>query len=115
MNCTRCGTALPPGSGFCGACGTPVQQQQPAYAPPPQAPQLFGSLRPYPIVMHRGMTRLTGQLYVAPARLYFLCESNKGGLAVALGKGVGGLIGGAIAAAGAPTPGQSTGVADEGS
>ncbi len=59
------------------------------------------------------MTRLTGQIYVAPARLYFICESNKGGMAVALGKGLGGIVGGMIAAAGAPTPGQAAGVVDE--
>ena len=148
MNCTNCGAALPPGTGFCGGCGRPAAPQQgypppqqgypppqqgypppqqgypppqqgypppqQGYAQPPQqGGQLFGSLRPYPIVMHRGMTRLTGQLYVAPARLYFICESNKGGLAVALGKGIGGLVGGVIAAAGAPTPGQAGGAVDE--
>ena len=94
----------------------PGYPHQPGFPPPQQqpGPQLFGSLTPYPIVMHLGLTRLTGQLAVAPARLYFLCESNKGGLAVALGKGIGGLVGGVIAGAGAPTPGQVGAVADEG-
>ena len=131
MNCTGCGAALPPGSGFCGACGRPVQHQPPqayppqpyppqgyppqqGYAPPaPQPPPLFGSLRPYPVVFHLGMTRLTGQLCVAPARLYFICESNKGGLAVALGKGLGGIVGAAIEASGTTTPGQMAGALDE--
>ena len=44
------------------------------------------------------MTRLTGQFFLAPTRVFFLCESQKGGLAIALGKGLGGLVGGAIAA-----------------
>ncbi|MGE0868567.1 MAG: hypothetical protein AB7P03_08395 [Kofleriaceae bacterium] len=70
-------------------------------------------LRPYPIVMQQRLTRLTGQMFLAPTRLFFVCESTKGGLAIAIGKGVGGLIGGAIAAFGAPTPGQAAPVIDE--
>ena len=70
-------------------------------------------MKPYPISMHRGMTRRTGQIYVAPSRLYFICESNKGGMAVAMGQAVGGLVGGLIAAAAAPTPGQGGSVVDE--
>ena len=63
--------------------------------------------------MQRRITRLTGQLFIAPTRLYFLCESNKGGLGVAIGQGLGGLIGGAIMAMSAPTPGQAAPVIDE--
>jgi hypothetical protein len=70
-------------------------------------------LRPHPIIMQQRLTRLTGQMFVAPQRLFFLCESQKGGLGVALGKGLGGLIGGVIAAAIAPTPGQAAPVIDE--
>ncbi len=150
MTCSSCGTALVPGSGFCGACGRPVAQQQPpmqhGHAPPPQhgyappmqhgyappqqhgypPPQQHGyppqpqahagpsaSLSPYPIIMQQRLTRLTGQMIVAPRRLYFICESQKGGMAIAIGKGLGGLIGGAIAAFAAPTPGQSAPVIDE--
>ena len=69
-------------------------------------------MKPYPIIFHRGMTRLTGQIYVAPARLYFICESDKGGMAVALGKAVGGLVGGLIQG-GAPIPGQGGSAVDE--
>src|SRR5690606_34086578 len=61
-----------------------------------------------------GMTRLTGHIHVAPARLYFICQSDKGGMGVALGKAVGGLIGGVIEGASAPTPGQGGQVTDEG-
>jgi len=104
--------------------GYPPPQQQPhGYAPPqpgypqPQQQQQghAGSMRPFPIIMQQRFTRLTGQMFLAPARLYFICESNKGGLAVALGKGVGGLIGGAIASFGAPTPGQAAPAFDEAS
>jgi hypothetical protein len=63
--------------------------------------------------MQRRITRLTGQLFLAPTRLYFVCESNKGGLGVAIGQGLGGLIGGAIMAMSAPTPGQAAPVIDE--
>ena len=61
---------------------------------------------PFPILMHRGLTRLTGQMYIAPARLIFICTSNKGGLAVALGKGIGGIVGGLVMAAGMKGPGE---------
>jgi hypothetical protein len=63
--------------------------------------------------MQRGMTRLTGQMFVAPTRLYFICESQKGGMAIAIGKAVGGLIGGVIGSIGVPVPGQATPVIDE--
>jgi len=90
----------------------PWQQQPPQgqwQQPPPQAqwqppPQQAAgpSMRPYPLVMHQRLTRLTGHMVVAPTRLFFICSSNKGGLAVALGKGiasgVGGLVGGAVGA-----------------
>jgi hypothetical protein len=85
--------------------GAPPQQQFGGYAPPP--------LRPFPIIMQQRLTRLTGQLFLAPQRLFFLCESQKGGLGVALGKGLGGLVGGVIAAMAAPTPGQAAPVIDE--
>lgn len=75
------------------------------YAPPP--------IRPFPIVMQQRLTRLTGQIFIAPARLFFLCESKKGGLGVALGRGLGGIVGGVIAAMAAPTPGQAAPVIDE--
>ena len=70
-------------------------------------------MRPFPLIMQQRMTRLTGQMFVAPTRLFFICESQKGGLAIAIGKGVGGMLGGAIAAFGTPTPGQSAPVLDE--
>jgi hypothetical protein len=91
----------PPGGP--GAPGFP-QQGDPAFAQPPQG---YPTLRPFPLIMQQRMTRLTGQLFLAPTRLFFICESQKGGLAIALGKGVGGLIGGVIAGLAAPTPGQA--------
>ena len=134
MNCPQCGSALPPNTNFCGACGFRMEPQGQWQQPPPQPPQGQwqqpppqgqwqqpqsppqqaqwqppqqqaagpGSMRPYPLVMHQRLTRLTGHMVVAPMRLFFICSSNKGGLAVALGKGiasgVGGLVGGAVGA-----------------
>jgi hypothetical protein len=148
---------LQPGSGFCGACGQPVAQQQQQWQPPPQQQwqqpppqwqqppqqqqwqqppqqqqwqqpppqwqqppqqppqwqQPGPSLKPFALIMQQRMTRLTGHMFVAPTRLYFICESQKGGLAMAIGQGVGGLIGGAIAGMFTPTPGQAAPVIDE--
>ena len=164
MNCPQCGSALPPSTNFCGACGFRMQappqgqwqqqpqqpppqgqwqqqpqqpppqgqwqpppqqqppqgqwQQQPQQQQPPQGqwqqqpppqgqwqqqpPQQAagpGSMRPYPLIMHRGMTRLTGHMVVAPMRLFFICSSTKGGLATALGKGIASGVGGLVGAA----------------
>jgi hypothetical protein len=123
MTCPQCNTALPAGVTFCGACGfrmpppqqqgyPPPQQQgypppqQQGYPPPQQQgyppPQPQSSMRPYPLVLHQRLTRLTGHIVVAPARLFFVCSSNKGGLTAAIGKGigagVGGIIGGVVGA-----------------
>ena len=61
-----------------------------------------GPLQPWALLMHRGMTRLTGHMFIAPARLIFICGSNKGGFAAALGRGiaqgVGGIVGGVAGA-----------------
>ncbi|MGE3459238.1 MAG: hypothetical protein AB7O24_29265 [Kofleriaceae bacterium] len=83
---------------------TPPLGQQHVQAPP---------LHPFPIIMQQRLTRLTGQMFLAPTRLYFICESTKGGLTVAIGKSVGGLIGGVIAGIGVPVPGQSAPMTDE--
>lgn len=56
-------------------------------------------MTPYPVVLQYKMTRLHGHLYLAPGRLYFLCERTGGAWAQAVGTGVGGAIGGAIVAA----------------
>ncbi|HEY5949794.1 MAG TPA: hypothetical protein VIV40_30070 [Kofleriaceae bacterium] len=88
---------------------------QHGYPPPQQYAQPGPSLQPYPIVMQQRLTRLTGQMFVAPTRLYFICESQKGGMAIAMGKAVGGLIGGVIASIGVPVPGQAAPVIDEAS
>lgn len=63
--------------------------------------------------MQRRITRLTGNLFVGPARLYFICESNKGGMGVMIGQGLGGLVGAAVMSLAAPTPGQAAPVFDE--
>ncbi|MBA2540298.1 MAG: hypothetical protein H0V17_11725 [Deltaproteobacteria bacterium] len=98
-----------PPEGFAGAPpGYPQPGQftpQGHYAPPP--------IRPFGIVLQQRLTRMTGQMFLAPARLFFLCESQKGGLGVALGRGLGGIVGGVIAAMAAPTPGMAAAVIDE--
>jgi len=130
MTCGQCGAALQDGSGFCGACGRqqPAQQQQWQQPPqqqwqqppqqqwqqqqgwpPPQGPTLI----PFPLIMQRRITRLTGHMFLAPTRLYFLCESTKGGLGAAIGQGLGGLVGGAIMALAAPKPGEAAPMIDE--
>jgi hypothetical protein len=119
----------PPQQGYPqGAPPMPYPQQgypqqgypQGGYPPPPQQGQFTPQghyapppIRPFPIVMQQRLTRLTGQLFIAPARLFFLCESQKGGLGVALGRGLGGIVGGVIAAMAAPTPGMAAPVIDE--
>ncbi len=79
---------------------------QGGYPPPPGMGYGGPLIEPFPLVMNRGMTRLTGQMFVAPQRLIFICVSNKGGLAVAIGKGLGGIVGGLVAAAVVNGPGQ---------
>jgi len=96
----------------------PAAYPQPGYPPPqgqftPQGHYAPPPIRPFGIVMQQRFTRLTGQMFIAPARLFFLCESQKGGLGVALGRGLGGIVGGVIAAMAAPTPGQAAAVIDE--
>ena len=91
----------------------PAAAPQPYPSAPAQPYPGGASLKPYPLIMQQRITRLTGHMFVAPARLYFICESQKGGLAVAIGQGVGGLLGGALAALAAPTPGQAAPVIDE--
>jgi hypothetical protein len=104
---------LAPGSSFCGACGQPQQQQAPMPAQPPMPHDPQPGLRPYPIVMQQRFTRLTGQMFLAPTRIFFVCESTKGGIGVAIGHGLGGIVGGVIAAMAAPVPGQAAPVIDE--
>ncbi len=108
---------------YAGPPGYPQHQQQgypqAGYPPPQQAPftpqghYAPPPIRPFPIIMQQRFTRLTGQIFIAPARLFFLCESQKGGLGVALGRGLGGIVGGVIAAMAAPTPGMAAPVIDE--
>ena len=95
------------------------QQQPPPqgqYQQPPPQQAAGPSMRPYPLIMHQRLTRLTGHMVVAPTRLFFICSSTKGGLAVAIGKGiasgVGGLVGGAVGAVVAGAGAQAYGTVD---
>ncbi|MDQ3297490.1 MAG: zinc ribbon domain-containing protein [Myxococcota bacterium] len=91
----------------------PPMQQGPHGHLPPYASQGSAPLRPFPIILQRGMTRLTGQMFVSQTRLFFICESQKGGLAMAIGRGLGGIVGAAISVFGTPVPGQAAPVFDE--
>ena len=42
-NCAECGSALLPGTVFCGSCGSPVAAAAPPPAAPPSAPSAAGS------------------------------------------------------------------------
>lgn len=66
-----------------------------------------GSMTPYPLSMQLGMKRFHGHLFLAPGRLYFVCSKQGGAWAAALGQGLGGLVGGAIAAAASKSPGEA--------
>jgi uncharacterized RDD family membrane protein YckC len=53
MFCTKCGTAVPDGAGFCTTCGTPMQGNQPTpppvyqpAPPPPPPPQVYQAPTP---------------------------------------------------------------------
>lgn len=70
-------------------------------------------LTPYPLSMQLGMKRYHGHLFLAPERLYFVCSKQGGAWAAAIGQGIGGLAGAAIAAAAAPKPGEAPTVMDE--
>jgi hypothetical protein len=59
------------------------------------------------------MKRLHGHVFLAPGRLYFVCTKQGGAWAAAIGQSVGGLIGGAIVAAGSARPGEAPEVVDE--
>jgi hypothetical protein len=71
------------------------------------------SLQPYPLTMQTGMTRLHGHLFIAPEKLYFVCSKKGGAWAAAIGQGLGGLVGAAIAAAGSGGPGETPDVTPE--
>ena len=70
-------------------------------------------MTPYPLTMQLGMKRFHGHLFIAPSRLYFVCSKQGGAWAAAIGQGVGGLIGGAIAGLAQPTAGAAPTVIDE--
>ena len=70
-------------------------------------------MTPHPLSMQLGMKRFHGHLFLAPERLYFVCSKQGGAWAAAIGQGLGGLVGGAIAAAGSPKPGEAPPEVDE--
>jgi len=66
-----------------------------------------------PLTAPAGMKRFHGNLFLAPTRLYFVCTKQGGAWAAAIGQGVGGLIGGAIAAMATGGPGAGQVAIDE--
>ncbi len=72
---------------------------------------MMNPMVPYPLTMQLGIKRLYGHVFLAPGRLYFIC--NKSSKLAAIGQGIGGLIGGAIAAAAVGKPGEAPPVIDE--
>jgi hypothetical protein len=64
-------------------------------------------MTPHPLSMQLGMKRFHGHLFLAPGRLYFVCSKQGGAWAAAIGQGLGGLVGGAIAAASTGGPGDA--------
>ena len=71
-------------------------------------------MTPYPLTLQLGMKRFHGHVFLAPTRLYFVCSKQGGAWAAAIGQGLGGAIGGLVAGAFQPTPGQAAAAIDEG-
>lgn len=67
------------------------------------------SLQAHPIVLQKGMKKLRGFMFVGGEALYFICSSKGSALWDAVGTGVGGLVGGAIKAAGNKASKENTG------
>jgi hypothetical protein len=70
-------------------------------------------MEPYEITLQQGMKRYHGHLFLAPGRLYFVCSKTGGAWAAAIGQGLGGLVGAAIAVAAQPKAGEAPPVVDE--
>src|SRR6266536_4470085 len=71
-------------------------------------------MTPYPPTLQLGVKRFHGHVFLAPQRLYFVCTKQGGAWAAAIGQGVGGLVGGAIASIAQPSAGAAPQVLDEG-
>ncbi|MEZ4366625.1 MAG: hypothetical protein R2939_10095 [Kofleriaceae bacterium] len=54
-------------------------------------------MTPFPVVLQHKMTRLHGHLFLAPGAMYFVCGKQGGAWAQAIGQGVGGALGRALA------------------
>jgi len=70
-------------------------------------------MTPYPLTLQLGMKRFHGHLFIAPTRLYFVCAKQGGAWAAAIGQGLGGLVGGAIAGLAQPKVGEAAAAIDE--
>ena len=85
------------------------------YAPPPP-PQALVPGQPipaFPLTMQDGMNRMHGHVFLAPGRLYFVCLKTGGAWLAAIGQGVGGLVGGALAGLAMPTVDGAPAIYDE--
>ena len=74
---------------------------------------LMAQMTPYPLSLQLGMKRFHGHIFLAPEKLYFVCSKMGGAWAAAIGQSLGGLVGGAIAAAASPKPGEAPPEFDE--
>jgi hypothetical protein len=75
--------------------------------------QATSELVPYPLSLQLGMKRFHGHMFLARRRLFFVCSKQGGAWAATIGQGLGGLVGGAIAAAGSAKPGEAPPVVSE--
>jgi hypothetical protein len=81
----------------------PVQQGAPSSHPIPA----------FPLTMQDGMNRMHGHVFLAQGRLYFVCVKTGGAWLAAIGQGVGGLVGGALAGLAMPTVDGAPAIYDE--
>jgi len=70
-------------------------------------------MTPYPLTLQEGMKRYHGHLFLGDQRLYFVCSKKGGAWAAAIGQGLGGVVGAAIATAASPRPGEPPPAVDE--
>jgi hypothetical protein len=70
-------------------------------------------LTSFPLTLQRGTTRLYGHLFIAPHRLYFVCDKKGGVLLAAIGQSLGGAVGGAMIGIGTKEAGAAPPTVDE--
>lgn len=69
-------------------------------------------MQAYPLVMQERFTRYNGHLFLAPTRLYFICDKKGGAIAAAIGQQFG-LLGAVVGHLMQPKPGEAPRAVDE--